>query len=62
MTALGQRTLIQHLTDVDSLDTIAREGLDIECVPTEDLRSVVVWALNYFHTSVYNTISSSHKS
>jgi replicative DNA helicase len=51
MTALGQRTLIQHLTDVDSLDTIAREGLDIECVPTEDLRSVVVWALNYFHTS-----------
>lgn len=51
MTALGQRTLVQHLLDRDSLETLAREGLDEECLPDEELRKVYNFALDYFHQS-----------
>jgi hypothetical protein len=51
MSALGQMTLIQHLVDPESLDTLVREGLDIACIPTEDLHKVYRFALDYFHHS-----------
>lgn len=51
MTARGQQVLIQHLTDRDSLETIASEGLPEEVVPTEELRPVVAFSLDYFHRS-----------
>lgn len=51
MTAYGQRTLIQHLLDRESLETLAREGLDIECIPDEELRKVYTFAVDYFHQS-----------
>lgn len=51
MTALGQRNLVQHLVDRDSLETLAREGLPEEVIPTEELRPVYRFALNYFHSS-----------
>ena len=53
MTALGQRSLIQHLTDVDSLEVLVTEGLDLDCIPNQDeaLRKVVTFALDYYHAS-----------
>jgi replicative DNA helicase len=49
MSALGERILIQHLVDADSLAVIARDGIDPEVIPTEELRPVVFWAIEYFH-------------
>ena len=51
MSRLGEKTLIQHLTDRESLETIAREGLDIAVIPTEDLHRVYRFAVDYFHHS-----------
>jgi replicative DNA helicase len=51
VSALGEKTLIQHLVDRESLDTLAREGLPEECVPTEELRRVLHFCLDYFHHS-----------
>lgn len=51
MTALGQKTLISSLVDIEALDLLAREGLDPVCIPDEDLRKVVDFALNYYHDS-----------
>lgn len=51
MSRLGERTLIQHLTDREALETIAREGLDIAVIPSEDLRRVYTFSVNYFHHS-----------
>ena len=51
MSGLGQRTLLSLLTERDSMDMLAREGLDLAVVPTEDLRRVVAFALDYFHQS-----------
>lgn len=51
MSALGERTLIQHLVDRESLDTLAREGLPLACIPTEELRRVYVFCVDYFHHS-----------
>lgn len=48
MSARGERILIQHLTDPDSLDTIAREGIAFEVIPTEALRPLVGFALDYY--------------
>lgn len=39
------------LTDTDSLEVIAKEGLDPRVLPTEVLRPVVGWALNYYRQS-----------
>ena len=35
---LAEYTLILHLTDAQSLETIAAEGLDLDIIPTEELR------------------------
>lgn len=51
MSALGQKTLVSLLTDRDAIEVVAREGLDLECVPTEALRGVTAFALDYFHRS-----------
>lgn len=51
MTALGQRTLIAHLVDPESLDLVSREGLDPEVIPDEELRKVVAFALDYYYRS-----------
>lgn len=49
MSALGQRTLVSLLVDKDAIEVVAQEGLDLECVPSDDLRKVVSFALDYFH-------------
>lgn len=51
MSAAGERCLVQHLNDSDSLRTIAVEGLRPEVIPTEGLRAVVAFALAYYHAN-----------
>lgn len=49
MSALGEVTLIQHLADRESLGTLVREGFDAKIMPSEDLRKIYVFAVEYFH-------------
>jgi replicative DNA helicase len=58
MSALGERTLIQHLTDPESLEVLAREGLSLDVIPTEELRRVIVFSLDYFHQNGRNKAPS----
>ncbi len=44
-------TLIKYLPDDEALTFLAREGLDLEVVPDEDLRGVIEWALVLLRTS-----------
>lgn len=47
----AETVLYASLIDVEALDELARAGLDPECIPTEGMRAVVGWALEYFHNS-----------
>ncbi len=49
MTTHAEGVLYASLTDVEALEELARTGLDLECVPTEAMRDVVAWAVEYFH-------------
>jgi archaellum biogenesis ATPase FlaH len=51
MSARGEKVLIQHLPNEESLTTIAREGLPSFILPTEELRPVYDWALKRFFRS-----------
>ncbi len=51
MSAHGEKTLIQHLTEFDSLVVIAQEGMDIEVVPTVELREMVEFSIDYYYAS-----------
>jgi DnaB helicase-like protein len=51
VSALGQRTLLQHLLSADSLEILSSEGLPPECVPTEQMRPIVNWAIDYYYRS-----------
>ncbi len=43
--------LIQHLMDVDSMQVIAKEGMHPDVIPTEELRGLYEYALNYYFDS-----------
>ena len=51
MSAYGERVLMQSLFDPDNLDVLAREGISLEIVPTQDFHSIITFALRYFHDS-----------
>lgn len=51
MSAQGEMVLLKHLPDIDSIATIAREGLPDVVLPSEELRPVYAWAMEYFHRS-----------
>lgn len=51
MTAQGEKVLMGHLVDPESLGVIARDGLNLDVVPTEDLRPVVAFAIDYYFSS-----------
>lgn len=51
MSALGQRTLLQHLLSADSLEILSAEGLAEDCIPAEQLRPIVNWAVDYYYRS-----------
>lgn len=51
MSAHGERTLMLHLLDPESLEVLAREGLPEEMIPTESFRPIVRWCLDYWFSS-----------
>lgn len=51
MSAQGERVLIGHLVDPESLAVIARDGLNLDVVPTENLRPLVNFAIDYYFAS-----------
>lgn len=46
-----EKALLASLVFPGDLGTIAREGLDLQCIPTEEFRYVVDWALGYYQRS-----------
>lgn len=51
MSKLGEKQLICHLTDDDSLHILITDGLNLDIVPTPSLRDVVAFALDYYMNS-----------
>jgi replicative DNA helicase len=51
MSSTAEDVLYLSLTDTDALETLAKRGLDLECIPTEEMRQVVSWALDRFFES-----------
>lgn len=51
MSLLGQKTLISRLIDIESVERLAREGLDPQVIPDERLRPLVDFAIGYYHQS-----------
>jgi len=51
VSALGQRTLIQHLIHLDSLEAMAREGVPEEIIPDEQFDIMIRWAIAYYFNS-----------
>jgi replicative DNA helicase len=47
----AEDVLYANLSDVDALEVLAREGLDERCIPTEEMRPVVAWCVDYFFKS-----------
>lgn len=47
----AEDVLYGNLMDVDALEVLAREGLDERCIPTETMRPVVAWCVDYFFRS-----------
>lgn len=44
----AERILIRHLLDPEALETLMIEGFPLSAMPTEELREVVAWAMEYF--------------
>lgn len=51
MSLLGEATLIRQLPDLGAVEFLAREGLSLEVIPTETLRPVYSWAMDYYTSS-----------
>ncbi|MFE4863220.1 hypothetical protein, partial [Streptomyces sp. NPDC056670] len=51
MSTHAEATLYASLTDVDALEQLADTGLAPECIPTQGMRDVVAYAVEYFHRS-----------
>ena len=48
MSPRAEKVLVALLPDTESLVILTREGLPEECVPSEELRDVLVWAKEYY--------------
>lgn len=51
MTSQAEDVLYLSLTDTDALETLAVVGLELEAIPTEEMRPVVQWAIDRFFES-----------
>lgn len=51
MTTRSEDVLLASLTDTDSLEALARIGLEPESIPTDLVREMVAWGLNEFFRS-----------
>ncbi|MFF7198209.1 DnaB-like helicase C-terminal domain-containing protein [Streptomyces sp. NPDC008079] len=47
----SESVLYASLTDVEALEQIAQIGIDPQVIPTEAMRDVVMWCLEYYHLS-----------
>ncbi len=47
-TSHAEDVLYSSLTDVDALEKIVQIGLSEDCIPTQAMRKVVAWAIEYF--------------
>lgn len=47
----AESSLLIALTDTDSLEALVAEGLPLDCIPTEEIRPVVSWAIDRFFES-----------
>ena len=48
MSAHAEKVLFQHLTVQESVEQIAKEGMPGEVIPTEALRPIYAWVIDYF--------------
>lgn len=46
-----EEILYSSLIEIERLEILAKEGIDLEIVPTAAMRPVVAWALDYYYTS-----------
>lgn len=51
MTTPAEDALYARLTDIESLEALAKIGLDLEAIPTAQMRPVVQWAIDYYFDS-----------
>lgn len=51
MSSHAEDVLLSLLDDVDSVEILAREGLPIEAIPTEEIRPVITWVIDYYFRS-----------
>lgn len=51
MTSMAEDVLYAALTDTDDLEALATIGLDLEAIPTAEMREVVSWAIDRFFES-----------
>lgn len=51
MSSRPEVVLYSSLLDVDRLEYLAREGVDVQILPTAPMRPVVEWAVNYYFDS-----------
>jgi hypothetical protein len=51
LSAHGERTLMLHLLDAESLEVLAKDGLPEDMIPTDSFRPIVRWSLDYWHKS-----------
>lgn len=51
MSAHAEAVLIGHLVDTDALKVIAFDGLNVEILPTPELRPLLTFALDYYFAS-----------
>jgi DnaB-like helicase C terminal domain len=51
MSKTGEKQLLCHLTDDDSLAYLITEGINLDIIPTRELREVVTFAMDYYMES-----------
>jgi hypothetical protein len=51
MSSPAEISLLAALTETDDIETLVKEGLPPECIPTEEIRPVVEWAINRYFES-----------
>lgn len=51
MASHAEDVLLSLLDDVDSVETLAREGLPTDAIPTEEIRPVVSWVIDQYFAS-----------
>lgn len=51
MASYAEQVLMSLLDDVDSVEALAKFDLPLEAIPTEELRPVVQWVIDYFFRS-----------